>query len=319
MPSTTQVPTVYATRMPDEQVTATPEAPALWHIDLFAGTSSSLRYHLGADLTCHVLAVDKMAYETALEYIPEQYRARFHYWQENIQNVTYSSLASTLNDVGGSMERVRSVHGSPSCKTVSVAHHGNSPHRIGDWRSDEAIADDNVLEHTCALMHVIGTEHPTILQSLENPLCMFADMPAVQRLSKQHGWQMVREMHHCMMTSELDDRHFPQKPTTWLLMNCAPQSDVLCYNRCSNRLKDRNALSFHKVLVCNRADKHPDQIVMTDDLEKSRIPLGLFAHLQVLHQQERACVDHPDDSPSAEPDITEPMPPDPTPDLVPPI
>ena len=39
------------------------------------------------------------------------------------------------------------------------------------------------------------------------------------------------------------------------------------------------------MLVCNRADKHPEQEVLTDPLEKGRIPQGLFAHLQVLHEQ----------------------------------
>ena len=95
---------------------------------------------------------------------------------------------------------------------------------------------------------------------------------------------MVREVDHCMMTSKLDDIHFPQKPTTWLLHNCAPQDDAVCFNRCANRLPHKDALCYHRVLVCPRANKHPEQIVLTDDLEKSRIPLGMFGHIQSLYE-----------------------------------
>ena len=91
-------------------------------------------------------------------------------------------------------------------------------------------------------------------------------------------------MHHCMMTSMLDDVYFPNKPSTWLLFNCAPQTDVKCFNRCANRLSDPNALNFHRVLICNRDDKHPDQIVLRDELEKSRIPaFGVHAMACVTH------------------------------------
>ena len=82
-----------------------------------------------------------------------------------------------------------------------------------------------------------------------------------------------------MMTSSLDENYFPQKPTTWLLHNCKPQEDVLCFNRCQNRLAHKDALSFHRILVCNRDNKHPMQHVLTDLMEKSKIPLGMFHHL----------------------------------------
>ena len=124
-----------------------------------------------------------MPFDKAVGYIPGQFRSRFHYWECDVEHVRYDDLAATLVQCGGSMHQVNTVHMSPSCKTVSIAHHGRNPHRDGDWRSDDAIKDDRVLTHVCELLQTIGKKHPTILQSLENPLCMFAEMPPVQQLA----------------------------------------------------------------------------------------------------------------------------------------
>ena len=257
-----------------------------WHIEFFCGTSSSLRYHLQRDPDCHVLAVDLLDEDTVRSYVPEHFRDRFHFVQSDMLSFAYSDLQRELEARGAMLDDVRSVHASPSCVTYSLAHHAANPHRRSDgWRSETAIRDDMVLEHTCALLQCIGEHHSSILQSMENPLCMFADMPCVQALAGQRGWQLVRELHHCMMTSSLDTDYFPNKPSTWLLFNCAPQSDIQCFNRCANRLPHKDASTYHRVLVCNRPSKHPEQIVLTDPLEKARIPLGLFAHLQALHEQ----------------------------------
>ena len=58
-------------------------------------------------------------------------------------------------------------------------------------------------------------------------------------------------------------------------------------------------MHYHRVLVCSRSDQHPDQTVLTDPLEKSKIPLGLFAHLHSLHEQHMGLRDTPSDDPES--------------------
>lgn len=117
---------------------------------------------------------------------------------------------------------------------------------------------------------VLPTQVPTQTLSTEHVAERAWHIELFCGTSSSLRYHLVREMHHCMMTSALDNIYFPNKPTTWVLFNCAPQADVKCYNRCSNRLSDPHALNYHRVLICNRDDKHPSQLVLTDDLEKSR-------------------------------------------------
>ena len=45
---------------------------------------------------------------------------------------------------------------------------------------------------------------------------------------RKPNWQLVERIDHCMMTSELDEGYFPNKPSSWLLFNCDAQDDVVC-------------------------------------------------------------------------------------------
>jgi hypothetical protein len=48
-------------------------------VDICAGTSSSLRYHLQSDPNAQVLAIDTLPFESVIAHIPPQHRARFRY------------------------------------------------------------------------------------------------------------------------------------------------------------------------------------------------------------------------------------------------
>ena len=266
----------------------------VWHIDLFAGTSLSLRYHLQNDSTCHVIAVDRITFEEAVSYIPVEYRSRFHYVQWDLGFLTYDGLCNLLTEFGCTPSKVSTCHASPPCETVSVAHHNKSPHRVGEWRSSQAVADDAMLDAVCACMQQLSARHPHMLLSMENPMSTWADMQPVRRLASADGWQLVNEIDHCMVTCELDTEWFPMKPTTWVLFGCRPQSDLCCFNRCTNRLTTKGARHLHRVLICNRADKHPAQVVLEDDkLLKSKIPLGMFRFLERI----RIAPDQPSEVP----------------------
>ena len=114
---------------------------------------------------------------------------------------------------------------------------------------------------------------------------MWEYMAPIQQLGACKGWQIVHEIDHCMVTCELDSCYFPMKPTTYVLYNCKLQSDICCFNRCDNRLTSKGCRHLHHMLVCNRSDKHPQQIVLDNKTDKSRIPQGLFRLLDTIRLQ----------------------------------
>jgi hypothetical protein len=228
--------TVSSVSLPPAQLFATPNDEPAWHIELFCGTSSSLRYHLRTDPKCRVMAIDIIPYDEAVRHIPAEHRDRFNYVQWDLRFITYDDVILMLQHFGGSLQHLSTCHASPPCETVSVAHHDKTPHRCGAWRSDQAVADDAMLAAVCHCMSKLASSHPHIMISIENPVSMWEFMPPVQSLGNEKGWQIVHEIHHCMVTCELDECHFPMKPTTYLLYGCDKQTDLCCFNRCDHRL-----------------------------------------------------------------------------------
>ena len=68
---------------------------------------------------------------------------------------------------------------------------------------------------------------------------------------------------------------FPHKHSTWLLFNINMDIPLhKCDGTCSCTIP---GTLFHKWLVCNRADKHPDQEVLSGGRPKAKLA-GLIPH-----------------------------------------
>ena len=219
-----------------------------------------------------------------------QHRHRVRYIQQDVTEWTYDELERQLRIVGCDVREVAHMHVSPPCTTYSEAHHGNNVHRHGlEAVSEDAARDDVLTFNMCRLMQQFAEIHTGVLLTQENPVGLWLQLPWVRRLAQRDNWQLVERVDHCMMQSQLDgDIIFPNKPTSYLVYNMEPQDDIPCECRCMNRLTVKGARKLHRMLVCNRHDKHPDQQVITDVLEKGRIPLMLFGHFMAKHLAHKA-------------------------------
>ena len=122
-----------------------------------------------------------------------------------------------------------------------------------------------------------------MLLTQENPVGMWQDLPWVQQLATEHNWQLVPRVDHCMMVTDMDETYFPNKPTSYLVFNCEPMQCVECNNQCTQRLPSRGQRKYHRMLICNRSNMLPEQTVLTDVLEKGRIPLMVFGNFMARH------------------------------------
>ena len=65
-----------------------------WYVDLCAGTSSALRYHLLADPNARVVAFDVLPKSEIVCHIPKQFHSRFHYRQIDVSTLDYDLCLS---------------------------------------------------------------------------------------------------------------------------------------------------------------------------------------------------------------------------------
>ena len=253
-------------------------------IDLCAGTSSALRYHLEADSTAQVLAIDILPYHKVVSHIPRQHRNRFHYRQIDVTDLSLPTLQKILYDLWSvSIDCIDHWHASVPCQSYSTAHHGNNFHRDGlRPLTPQARQHDAILTHTIAMLREIATINPRTLISVENPTGLFQSMPAVVECAESEGWLMLPEVHYCANTSE-QDGVFPKKPTTFLLYGVEPAFTLpQCNLQCPHRLSGTSVL--HKHVLCRHPYTHADQVVITDVYEKGKIPTRIFDEMWYSHR-----------------------------------
>ena len=124
------VPVSVASHVPPALVP--PTIASRYAVDICAGTSSALRYHLAADPTAQVLAIDILPYSQVIAHIPPAHRHRFHYKQLDITAVTVPVMQKLLADLWSiSLDCVDHWHASVPCQSYSLAHHGRNFHRHG--------------------------------------------------------------------------------------------------------------------------------------------------------------------------------------------
>ena len=127
-------------------------------IDVCAGTSSALRYHLSQDEHAQVLAIDILPFEKVIAHIPAHQRHRFSYVRMSMDALDMQVMRKIVYDAWSvTMDRVDMIHWSHPCQTYSEAHHNNNFHRNGlQPLTDKARHHDSMLAKMAMLFEHIS-------------------------------------------------------------------------------------------------------------------------------------------------------------------
>ena len=112
---------------------------------------------------------------------------------------------------------------------------------------------------------------------MEQPDCKFwKEAPFVRRTLTEPDW-FIKYADHCS-NRRSSDLIFSRKRTTWLLYNTLKEVPLrMCNKDCDCLIPGTN---LHQKVICWREDLHKDQVVMTDPVDKARIPYGIFDVIQ---------------------------------------
>ena len=165
-----------------------------------------------------------------------------------------------------------------------------TPHRGRDGRplSSIAIADDHRLQVLFDVQFEFLKICPRALAHVENPVSKaWPTLPPVKQ-ALQLGWQMVRG-DHCRMANELDDgRWWSQKPSWYVVANILVDDGQLKTWRCEEvrgcPFRSAKNPSLHRVVIRNKKGlQRRGQVHQPVEMERSRIPLGVFQRLWQAH------------------------------------
>ena len=294
-------------------------------IEFFSGTGSVTKYHLRRSSKVRVVMIDTQPKSWARKYISTFNWNRICYIQADIADLTlaeivlaifrrwpklkpssftFASAKTGTTDYSSMIRMINIVHihGSPSCRSHSIADRGISRHRdqYGRPLSQTAILDDRALENFCDILNELMTYYSTMLATIENPISpTFTMVPCIARLIRQrdasHGlprWQPLT-CSYCKHTDVVLDygKTFPQKDTIVCAAGVKPSLTLdMCKRDCSHLL-DRivpGQVRRHKLVICRNSTQWPEQIRITDVWQKGLIPQGLIdtlwrSHIEWLH------------------------------------
>ena len=127
-------------------------------LDICAGTSSALRYHLDQDEHARVLAIDILPYEKVIAHIPSKHQHRFSYVRASVNQLDMSSLRKMVYDTWSiAPDMIDMIHWSHPCETYSEAHHNNNFHRNGlEPITDKAHLYDKMLGNVATLLKQVA-------------------------------------------------------------------------------------------------------------------------------------------------------------------
>jgi hypothetical protein len=141
--------------------------------------------------------------------------------------------------------------------------------------------DDFALERGVELCERLSRVVPTALFTIENPVNdVFPFLPGIRRLLGQRGWRMLTTS-YCKCAGPNDPGDWPQKDTNVLVRGVPRDFEVpLCDWDCNYLLPSCNR---HRRALCRSRHNHPDQVVIEDQFDKGRIPMGLFERTFKAH------------------------------------
>ena len=134
-------------------------------VDVCAGSSSALRYHLLNDPNAMVMAIDILPFEKVICHIPAEHRHRFTYVRVSMADLNMAALQKIVYDHWSiPIDKIDQLHGSHPCETYSDAHHGNNFHRIYlTPLTSKAIEHYRMLHTMTSLLSELAARNPRIL------------------------------------------------------------------------------------------------------------------------------------------------------------
>ena len=158
---------------------------------------------------------------------------------------------------------------------MSYAPHGKKKHFSGlEPTSPEAIFDFKRLQAVLKLFRKCSMHADRTVCSIENPVSRFRKLPCVIEHGLLPGWRLHARADHCRMASDLDQRLFPKKPSSYLLFNVRTDAPLLCCEqKCSMRIDPISRK--HKRVCCRSRSLVPGQSVIETAQEQGLIPQGL--------------------------------------------
>lgn len=262
--------------------------------EIGVGTGSAIRYHLLSDPNAVAIGLDIMDYRTVVRLVarelpPDRVQdcmRRFRFCRMDMAKLTSKNLnAVCIQHLGVPASALHHIHFSWQCRTTSKADRGFSHHRHPDGspQSDLAKHDDRCLAVVLGVIHKLRQVNTHMLVSMEQPdNDIWLSLPAMRVLLQDPAWVVTRGNHCSAASSAMDaawqvHNHFPWKLSIYVLAGLDPQRLPvlgLCNLDCAHRLED--APRFHRNLICRRSNMVPGQRVVTDVMEKGRIPYFVF-------------------------------------------
>ena len=258
-------------------------------LDLCCGTAKSATlFHLRRNPRAKVIGVDRDKDEAWVRsHLPKSVQHRFTFISRDVVELDKTEMERVIAEAwpGVGLKDVTHAHSSPPCQTMSRADRGFTGYR-DNWgrpRHPKAFADDRALEVTLQLFKHLSRINPNCLITVENPWnTVFPHLPPVQDLLFSRKWDLHLTS-YCMCADETDGHPWPQKDSLFLTFGLPlnlklPRCEYDCGHLVPGTFK-------HKAALCRNRHNHPDQVVITDPMDKGEIPTGLFRRLFAAHRR----------------------------------
>ena len=228
--------------------------------------------------TCRVLAISILPSKEVEDSCPKELCNCLIYWRLNLTDFTYCGFQNLMhNKLSCKITQLLKIHALSPCTLYTDTHHSKNPHRYKTKLTSNLVCKHNHLNTN--LFNVLRQAsvhcYHTVI-SIENLVCVWQYMLFVCQLLNVPGWFKCTT-DHCMHQC-VGEHMFLHKHSIWLLFN--DDTDILlrkCDSTCSCMIP---GTPFHKWLMCNCVDKHPDQEVLGGGGPKAKltglIPHGLF-------------------------------------------
>ena len=271
-----------------------PHVGARYIYEIGVGSGSAVRYHLLSDPCAIVIGIDIMDHATVIGYVSRELphervddcMRRFKFCRIDMVKLKTTTVdAQCRQHFGVPATYLHHIHFSWPCTTTSKADRGLSEHRWPDGspRSDRAKNDDRCLAVVLSVIQALRRVNPDILVTIEQPENdVFLGLPAVRILLQDKTWHVMRGNHCSAASSAMDmawqvNNNFPWKLSIYVVTGLdEARLPVLrlCQLDCAHRLVE--APQYHRNVVCRRRGMVPGQRVITDVMEKGRIPYFIF-------------------------------------------
>jgi transposase InsO family protein len=262
-------------------------------VDVCAGDHSVAHYALRADANSVMVSFDVIPKHEALRTVPKHLHHRIAYVQLDVIGLTVDRLAAEVQKAWHTgLDKVRYLHFSPDCRTLSTATAGGpTVYRMEDGTPNPHMPAHKmrmVIEHDAARNRVLqtmaslATMYPDMIQTAENPVGHFQSQPQVRAMIDSGDFRLL-ETHYCACADPALDgtRVWSRKPTHILLRGGSPNLVLpQCNYDCPYLIPGTKR---HRACIRLDGKSHPGQVKLVGH-ERHTIPAGLFDRVLESHE-----------------------------------